>query len=76
MFAAACITLAVTLLLGVRHEDTIRAWAMSPRTPRRVAYRITQATGAAGTAIATATAVAAGATVLLTVLLERLSVQA
>jgi hypothetical protein len=59
MFAAVCIATATALLLGVRHEPAVRAWAMSPRTPRKVAHVLTQGVRAAGTAVATATALVA-----------------
>jgi hypothetical protein len=64
MFAAVCISLAVTLLMGVRHEPRLRAWAMNPRTPRRVAHTITRGVTATGTALASAVLTAAGATIL------------
>jgi hypothetical protein len=59
MFAALCIATATALLLGVRHEPAVRAWALSPRTPRRIAARATFVVRAAGTAVATATALVA-----------------
>lgn len=64
MFAVASITTAVLVLAGVRHEPVIRSWAMNPRTPARVARRLTQATTAVGTAVASAVMIAAGSTVL------------
>lgn len=41
IFAALTIGIAVTILAGVRHEPAVRAWAMSPRTPGRIAAAIT-----------------------------------
>jgi hypothetical protein len=68
MLAAVSIGLAVTILAGVRHEPTVRAWALNPRTPRRVAHVVTRATSAVGTALATAV-VSSAAAVLLVVAL-------
>jgi hypothetical protein len=66
MLAVVSIGLAVTILAGVRHEPAVRAWALSPRTPRRVAHVITRATSAVATALATAV-VATGTAALLVV---------
>lgn len=41
MFAATAILIAVTILAGVRHEPHLRAWALNPRTPAKVARAIT-----------------------------------
>ena len=51
MFAALAITAAVALLLGVRHEPAVRAWAMRPRTPGRIATGLIGGTAAAATAV-------------------------
>ena len=64
MFAAACIAAAVTLLMGVRHEPAVRAWAMNPRTPRRVAHSVTRAVSAVSGALASAVLIAGSATLL------------
>ena len=64
MFAAACIATAVMLLAGIRHEPVVRSWAMSPRTPARVAHTLTRGVSAVGTALASAVMIAGGATLL------------
>jgi hypothetical protein len=46
IFAGFCIVLAVAILAGVRHEPHVRAWAMNPRTPARVAAAITSGVAA------------------------------
>jgi hypothetical protein len=51
MLSALCISLAVALLLGVRHEPAVKAWAMSPRTPGRIAHNLIHGTIAAATAV-------------------------
>ena len=43
LYAATSILIAVTVLMGVRHEPHVRAWAMNPRTPARVAAAVTTA---------------------------------
>jgi len=45
IFAAFAIMTSVTILAGVRHEPAVRAWAMNPRTPARVASAITAGIG-------------------------------
>ena len=47
MLSALVIYTAVALLLGVRHEPAVRAWAMSPRTPGRIAHNLLHGTIAA-----------------------------
>ena len=64
MFAVACIVTAVTLLMGVRHEPAVKAWAMNPRTPSRVAHTVTRAASAVGGALASAVLIAGSATLL------------
>jgi hypothetical protein len=51
MLSALVITLAVALLLGVRHEPAVRSWAMSPRTPGRIAHTLIHGSIAGATAI-------------------------
>lgn len=46
IFAAFSIVTAVTVLAAVRHEEHVRAWAMNPRTPGRIAAVITGAISA------------------------------
>ena len=64
MFAAVCIVTAVTALMGVRHEPRLRSWAMSPRTPSRVAATVTRGMSTVGGALASAVMIAGGATLL------------
>lgn len=54
LFAVLSIGAAAALLLGVRHEPAVRAWALSPRTPQRVAHNIIGGVGAAAGAISIA----------------------
>jgi hypothetical protein len=51
MFAAVCIALSVALLAGIRHEPALRAWAMSPRTPGRVAHNLVHGSIAVASAV-------------------------
>jgi hypothetical protein len=51
MFAALTIVAAVALLLGVRHEPAVKAWAMRPRTPGRIAATLIAGTAAAAAAV-------------------------
>jgi hypothetical protein len=51
LLPALVITLAAALLLGVRHEPAVRAWAMSPRTPGRIAHNLIHGAIAAGAAV-------------------------
>ena len=51
MLSALVIATATALLLGVRHEPTVRAWAMSPRTPGRIAHTLVHGAIAAGAAV-------------------------
>ena len=44
------VPLAVALLLGVRHSDRLRRWALSPRTPGRIAAGIVGSVVAVGQA--------------------------
>jgi hypothetical protein len=34
------VPLAIALLLGVRHSDRLQRWALSPRTPGRIAAAV------------------------------------
>lgn len=51
MLSALAIVAAVALLLGVRHEPAVKAWAMRPRTPGRIAATLITGTAAAATAV-------------------------
>lgn len=64
MLAAAAITTAVMILTGVRHEPAVRSWAMHPRTPARIARRISAGVTAVATATASAVLIAGSATLL------------
>jgi hypothetical protein len=37
MFPALAILTAVSIVLAVRHEPHVKAWALHPRTPQRIA---------------------------------------
>lgn len=60
IFAGFCIVLAVAILAGVRHEPHVRAWALNPRTPGRVASAITGAVESVWWATSRATVVVSG----------------
>ena len=60
LFAATSILIAVTILAGVRHEPAVRAWAMHPRTPHRVAQAITGAMANVWWATSRATLIVSG----------------
>lgn len=60
LFAAFAIATAVTILAGVRHEPAVRAWAMNPRTPHRVAQAVTGAMSSVWWATSRATLIVSG----------------